>query len=116
MIKDKKTALIVISFLIFVQVLLKIEATRQVILPNIVAMAQLVLVGYLLYVLVVLFKSKERTIQILSIFVLLVFPLGFLFGIISGIDDRILIAYPVAVIAVLYLFGEYMGFKKKKEG
>ena len=109
-IKKALTAIFIVGGIHF---LLKLKSTRQVILPNILIIVHLVLVGYLFYVLFVLFKSRERTIQILLTFALLLFPIGFLFDLISNIDERILVVYPVAIIAILYLFGEYLGFKKK---
>lgn len=112
--KKALTAFFIVGSIHF---LLKLKTTRQFVFPNILTITHLVLIGYLFYVLFDLLKSKGKAIQIFSIFVLLIFPIGFLSGLISGIDEKFLVVYPVAVIAVLYLFGEYMalrGERKKK--
>jgi hypothetical protein len=100
-----------IGIAVSVHILLKIDYLRQLLFSNVLQLLHLILIVYVLYS---LFRSLNTTKTYIKAIAMtsLFFPVCFLFRLLPTVEKGILVIYPVIMITLIQLFGEYVGLKK----
>jgi hypothetical protein len=106
-----KQLLISALILITVQFLSKIGFIKGFLTTYIIELLHGAFIAYVLYVFYKSLSTGRRIIKLILI-ASLFFPVCFLFRLLPNVEKEILVIYPVIMITLIQLFGEYVGLKK----